>query len=210
MGSKLARALGCHVTVLSRNPSKENFAKGPCKANAFVCTGPVYKKDMEKIHGRIDLILNTIPVMHDYAFYLPFLAPKGQQVILGLHDGIIAGFILGKLSGGKSRIKHSGIGGIRATQEVVDLCAKHDIKPEIEIRPCSDLNEIYERLDSCNSSGKRYVLDIEGTLNKEEEKKCTRRPPDLRSFISMSLCGGLCDALWLMFSCQAGVCGCCC
>eukprot|EP00938_MAST-03A_sp_MAST-3A-sp1_P000174 g174.t1 len=210
MGSKLARALGCHVTVLSRNPSKENFAKGECNANAFVCTGPVYKKDMEKVHGTIDLILNTIPVTHDYAFYLPFLAPKGQQVILGLHDGIVAGFILGKLSGGKSRIKHSGIGGIRATQEVLDLCAKHDIKPEIEIRPCSDLNEIYERLDSCNSSGKRYVLDIEGTLNKEEEKKCTRRPPDLRSFISMSLCGGLCDALWLMFSCQAGVCGCCC
>ena len=135
MGSKLARALGCHVTVLSRNPSKENFAKGECNANAFVCTGPVYKKDMEKVHGTIDLILNTIPVTHDYAFYLPFLAPKGQQVILGLHDGIVAGFILGKLSGGKSRIKHSGIGGIRATQEVLDLCAKHDIKPEIEIRP---------------------------------------------------------------------------
>ena len=52
MGSKLTRALGCHVTVLSRNPSKENFAKGPCKANAFVCTGPVYKKDMEKFMER--------------------------------------------------------------------------------------------------------------------------------------------------------------
>ena len=27
-----------------------------------------------------------------------------------------------------------GIGGVRATQEVMDLCAKHGIKPDIEVR----------------------------------------------------------------------------
>ena len=78
-----------------------------------------------------------------------------------LTDGIV---------GGRSRIKMSGIGGIRATQEVIDLC------PEIVIEPVTALNKIYSALDQANDTGVRYVLDI-STL--KEDMKCDADPPTL-------------------------------
>ena len=41
----------------------------------------------------------------------------------------------------------SGIGGVRATQEVMDLCAKHDIKPDIKVVQPNQLTEVYQILD---------------------------------------------------------------
>ena len=40
-----------------------------------------------------------------------------------------------------SRITMSLTGGIANTQEIVDLCARHDIRPEIEIVPAHELNQ---------------------------------------------------------------------
>lgn len=82
MGAKIAAALGCHVTVLSRSPAKKTLALDECKANQYLCTGPMYKDTYEKAYGTIDLILNTIPTNHDYTFFLPFLAPKGMREVL--------------------------------------------------------------------------------------------------------------------------------
>ena len=38
---------------------------------------------------------------------------------------------------------------------MIDLCAKHDIKPDIEIVPVEGINKVYENLDGANDSGKR-------------------------------------------------------
>ena len=40
-----------------------------------------------------------------------------------------------------------------------DLCDQNQIYPEIEIHSVTSLNRIYEKLDSSNDAGKRYVLD---------------------------------------------------
>jgi D-arabinose 1-dehydrogenase-like Zn-dependent alcohol dehydrogenase len=39
-------------------------------------------------------------------------------------------------------VKGSGIGGIEATQAVIDLCAQHNIKPDIEIIAAHDLYKV--------------------------------------------------------------------
>ena len=52
-----------------------------------------------------------------------------------------------------------GIGGVTATQEVMDLCAKHDIMPDLEIVAATDMHRVYQALDDGNDSGRRYVLD---------------------------------------------------
>ena len=54
----------------------------------------------------------------------------------------------------------SGIGGVRATQEVMDLCAKHDIKPDIKVVQPNQLTEVYQMLDARNDGGERFVIDI--------------------------------------------------
>lgn len=89
--------------------------------------------EMKAAAGHFDLIMNTIPIEHDFYAYKPLLKPRGKMVMLGLNTGLIAGFAVDAIVCGASKIKGSGIGGIEATQAVIDLCAKHDIKPEIKV-----------------------------------------------------------------------------
>jgi len=77
-----------------------------------------------------------------------------------------------------SRIISSGIGGIRATQDVLDLCAKHDIRPDVTIVPVTQLNRIYESLDSGTDNGTRYVLDIATLV---PDVVCTEAAPRLHA-----------------------------
>ena len=46
-----------------------------------------------------------------------------------------------------------------ATQEVMDLCAKHNITPDLDIVAATDMHRVYQALDDGNDSGRRYVLD---------------------------------------------------
>jgi D-arabinose 1-dehydrogenase-like Zn-dependent alcohol dehydrogenase len=47
-----------------------------------------------------DLILNTVPVYHDYLAYRPLLVAKGgKQVMLGLHTGFIGALLTGTIVG---------------------------------------------------------------------------------------------------------------
>ncbi|CAL55397.1 Alcohol dehydrogenase superfamily, zinc-type [Ostreococcus tauri] len=187
MGAKIARALGAEVTVISRSATKETLALR-CGATNFVCSED--KEDMRRARGTLDLILNTVPIAHDYFRFQKLLKHSGgedgqraKQVILGLHSGLATGMVALGLKGKKTPLAASGIGGIRATQEVMDLCAAHDIVPEYRVVPVSQLTEIYEELDSGNDSGIRYVLDIasmaQAVKEGNEESLCTSGPPQL-------------------------------
>ena len=74
------------------------------------------------------------------------------------------------------QVKGSGIGGIEATQAVIDLCAKHNIRPDIKLIAPEEMNATYEALDQANQSGVRFVLDI-SKLTAESAAKCARVPP---------------------------------
>ena len=117
MGVKIAKAMGCVVTVNSRTNSKEAIAK---KSGA---------DDMASNAGKFDILLNTVPAYHEYAAYLPLLDRQsriGKLVLLGVHEGLIVfGFVCNAVAG-YSRFIGSGIGSIRATQEVNNLCAERE------------------------------------------------------------------------------------
>jgi alcohol dehydrogenase (NADP+) len=70
------------------------------------------------------------------------LARGGKQVVLGINTGMVAGIAADSLTCGRSRVKGSGIGGIAATQEVVDLCARHGITPEIQLVGAHEVNRV--------------------------------------------------------------------
>jgi uncharacterized zinc-type alcohol dehydrogenase-like protein len=73
---------------------------------------------MTGARGSFDLILNTIPSYHDYNAYTTLLKGPGRQVLLGLHKGLAAAMIVNLVTCDRSKVIFSGIGGIRATQEV--------------------------------------------------------------------------------------------
>ena len=210
IGIKLAKALGCEVTAISRGggmpeqslpPSPDLQSSGPTassmpqgspprpmpakaalatRAGARTFVASTDPEAMAAAEGSLDLILNTIPCAHSYMAYQKLLTPRGKQVLLGLHEGLIAGMVVGMATFNRSRILGSGIGSIRATQEVIDLCAKEQIYPEIEVVGVERLNDVYEQLMATNEAGKRYVLNIRDTLNEAAFATCERvRPPDL-------------------------------
>jgi uncharacterized zinc-type alcohol dehydrogenase-like protein len=53
----------------------------------------------------------------------------------------------------------SAIGGIRATQEMLDFCGKHKVVSDIEITPIQKVNEAYERVLKSDVRY-RFVIDM--------------------------------------------------
>merc|ERR1712014_139225 len=74
--------------------------------------------------------------------------------------------------GSRTGIHGSLIGGIRNTQEVIDLCGKANIQMDTKVVSASEVNSIMEKLDTENDTGMRYVIDIE-TLKED----CGVAPP---------------------------------
>lgn len=174
MGIKLGKILGAEVTVISRSPAKEKIATGFGADHFLVSTNA---DQMAKAKGSFDLILNTIPLYHKYTEYSPLLAKKGNHVLIGLHNGTLAGVVTDKVTCGATKIPGSMIGGIPATVEVMELVAEHGIMLETELVGVDKINSVFEKLDSNNDSGIRYVLDIGNTLNEGAYEKCKDVPP---------------------------------
>lgn len=201
MGLKLAKALGAHVTAITRGTSKAAFATS-CGADRVISSTDALA--FAAAAGTIDLLLNTIPSEHDYMAYQPLLSRTYRgacQVMLGLNTGLVAGFAVDAMCCGTSRVKGSGIGGIEATQAVIDLCAANNIRPNIEVVAPEGINGVYERLDDANPTGVRYVVDL-STLNEESFAKCAEvPPPKLVKHAPITACGLICSILGLLCCC---------
>eukprot|EP00927_Polykrikos_kofoidii_P051252 TRINITY_DN4503_c0_g1_i1.p1 TRINITY_DN4503_c0_g1~~TRINITY_DN4503_c0_g1_i1.p1 ORF type:complete len:407 (-),score=40.68 TRINITY_DN4503_c0_g1_i1:269-1489(-) len=199
MGVKIGKALGCHVSVVTRSRGKEEFAK-ECGADMVIISTDA--EQMQAQARTLDLILNTVPVYHDYCAYNKLLKKKGRQVLLGLHNGIVAAMAVSGVTCGSSRVISSGIGGIRATQDVINLCAERKIFPTIKTVPVSELNNVYTQLDNANNDGLRYVLDIAGTLNDAAIGTCINPPPTISPTAGFSWGGVVREACWLFCTCN--------
>jgi uncharacterized zinc-type alcohol dehydrogenase-like protein len=81
--------------------------------------------------GRCHIILNTVSATHDVNTYLPLLKKNGIIVQIGAapvpHSVNQLGLIMKRQT-----IAGSLIGGIKATQEMLDLCDKHQIWPDTQ------------------------------------------------------------------------------
>jgi len=154
MGVKLAKALGAHVTVLSRSMGKKDDALR-LGADDYLATGDA--SVFEKNAGRFDFILDTVSAPHDYNQYLNMLRRDGTMVLVGLPDPspLSAGSLIPK----RRRLAGSMIGSIRETQEMLDFCGKHGIVSDIEMIPIQKINEAYERTIK-GDVRYRFVIDI--------------------------------------------------
>jgi uncharacterized zinc-type alcohol dehydrogenase-like protein len=108
--------MGADVTVLSHSPGKRPDAI-KLGADDFLATKDesVFKENA----GRFDLILDTVSADHDYNAYLNLLRRDGTMVLVGLPDPqpLSAFSLVPK----RRRLAGSMIGGIRETQEMLDV-----------------------------------------------------------------------------------------
>jgi uncharacterized zinc-type alcohol dehydrogenase-like protein len=154
MGVKFLRALGAEVTVLSHSPAKQADARR-LGADDFVATGA--DGALAANAGRFDIILDTVSAAHDYNAYLRLLRRDGTMVVVGLPDPWP--LEAGTLIDGRRRLAGSLIGGIRETQEMLDLCSQHGIAADIELIPIQRIDEAFER--ALRSDVRyRFVIDL--------------------------------------------------
>lgn len=156
MGVKLAVAMGADVTVISRHPQKEEYAKSLGAKGLLNSTD---EEAMEKAANSFDFILDTVPVKHNYNTYTPLLDIDGTLCLVG-QIGEMEESLTAPLVFGRRRIAGSLIGGLKETQEVLNFCAEHGIHPECEIIKPEQVNEAWEKLLKENPAH-RFVMDME-------------------------------------------------
>jgi len=160
MGIKLAAALGHRVVAISSSDKKRELAK------LRGATGYVVSRDRDSVAAeqrKLDLILNTVSAHHDIAPYLSMLKNDGTLVQLGCIAKPMQ-YTQMMLCLRRISIAGSLIGGIPATQEVIDFCFEKEIYPDIELVEAGDLERVFTELQDNNSAAKRYVLDIKKSL----------------------------------------------
>ena len=156
MGLKLAKALGAEVTLFSRSPGKEADARRLGADKVVISTDAT---QMTAVAGRFDLIVDTVPMIHDVNPYLPTLTLDGTLVLVGYLGDLNPMLNTVPMIMGRKSVAGSLIGGIAETQELLDFCGKHAIASDVEVIRIQEINEAFERM--LRSDVKyRFVIDM--------------------------------------------------
>lgn len=71
----------------------------------------------------------------------------------------------------RNSVTGSLIGGVKATQEIVDLCAAKGILPTVTVVPCSQIDAVFAELQKGSNTVQRYVLDMATMGDFHEQRK---------------------------------------
>ncbi|MFV8270984.1 NAD(P)-dependent alcohol dehydrogenase [Flavobacterium sp. GT2N3] len=156
MAIKLAKGLGAEVTLFSRTPNKEKDAL-ELGADAVVISTD--ENQMTAVSGKFDVIIDTVPYVHDVNPYVGTLNTNGTLVLVGYLGGLEPILNTVPMIMGRKSVAGSLIGGIAETQEMLDFCGEHNIVSEIEIIKIQDINEAYERMLKSDVRY-RFVIDM--------------------------------------------------
>src|SRR5512140_1886741 len=85
MAIKLAKGLGAEVTLFSRTPDKEKDAL-ELGADAVIISTD--NNHMSSVKGKFDLIIDTVPYVHDVNPYVATLNINGTLVLVGYLGGL--------------------------------------------------------------------------------------------------------------------------
>ncbi|XP_078166819.1 putative cinnamyl alcohol dehydrogenase 6 [Carex rostrata] len=152
---KFGKAFGLHVTVISTSPTKEREAKERLNADGFiVSTEP---NQMQAASKSLDYIIDTVSSHHSLGPLLELLKVNGKLVLVGAFTVDLPSF---PLIFGKRTVSGSMTGGIKETQEMLNLCAKHNITSDIEIVEPNFINDALARL-ARNDVRYRFVIDMQ-------------------------------------------------
>ncbi len=161
MAIKLAKGLGANVTLFSRTPAKEKDALQLGADEVVISTK---EEQMQKVKGKFDLIIDTVPYVHDLNIYIPSLTINGTLVLVGYLGKLEPMLHTVPMIMGRKSIAGSVIGGIAETQELLDFCGKHNIVSEVEIINMQDINQAYERMLKSDVRY-RFVIDMKSLKN---------------------------------------------
>jgi uncharacterized zinc-type alcohol dehydrogenase-like protein len=148
--------LGAHVTLFSRTVSKTKDGLALGADEVVISTDPDH---MKSVSGKFDLIIDTVPYVHDVNPYVTTLNISGTLVLVGYLGGLEPIVNSVPMILGRKSIAGSLIGGLAETQEMLDFCGEHNIVSDIELINIQDINEAYERMLKSDVRY-RFVIDM--------------------------------------------------
>jgi uncharacterized zinc-type alcohol dehydrogenase-like protein len=158
VGVQIAAAMGAEVTVLSQTLSKQEDGLR-FGAKHYYATSD--RETFRELSGSFDLILNTVSANLPLDAYLRLLRVDGTMVTVGApseQDKVHAfSLIIGRRS-----LAGSSIGGLPDTQEMLDFCAAHGVRPAIELISADAVDTAYDRVVRSDVRY-RFVIDA-GTI----------------------------------------------
>ncbi len=140
MAIKLANGLGASVTLFSRSEGKIEDAK---KLGADAVIISTDKNQMKSVRGKFDVIIDTVPYIHDINPYVATSNINGTLVLVGYLGELDPMLNSVPMIMGRKSVAGSLIGGIAETQEMLDFCGEHNIVSEIEMVNMQDINTVY-------------------------------------------------------------------
>jgi uncharacterized zinc-type alcohol dehydrogenase-like protein len=156
MALKLAKAMGADVTLFTRSTKKVQDARRLGADKVVLSTDG---GQMAAVNRQFDLIIDTVPNVHDVNPYIPTLSTNGTLVLVGYLGGLEPLLNTVPMIMGRKSVAGSVIGGIPETQEMLSFCGKHGITSDIEMIKIQDINEAYDRLLRSDVHY-RFVIDM--------------------------------------------------
>lgn len=153
MALKYALHFGAEVSVFARNENK--------KQEALSLGAKALYTSPKGVKERFDMIVSTIPTAYDVNDYVDLLKYGGEMAIVGLPPvELNTNINVTRLvfSAGK-RVYGSLIGGMKETQEMLDISLANKIYPETEIISADKIDEAYSNLTTGKAKF-RYVIDM--------------------------------------------------
>jgi uncharacterized zinc-type alcohol dehydrogenase-like protein len=156
MAVKFAAAYGCEVTAFTSSESKFDEAKRFGANHVFSSTDSAA---IRKLGGSFDLLISTVNAKLDWDAMIATLAPKGRLHVVGaVPEPIpVSPFLL---IFGQRSVSGSPTGSPVAIETMLDFAARHNIVPQTEHFPMSQINEAFARLES-GKARYRIVLDAD-------------------------------------------------
>jgi uncharacterized zinc-type alcohol dehydrogenase-like protein len=166
MAVQLGKALGAKVIAFTGHASKRDSIL-ELGADEVVVTSD--EDAMKKYAQRIDLMINTVPYPFDIAPSIALMKKNSTFVIVG-NFITIPEFVPADLVFSRIQVAGSLIGGVKETQEVMDLCAEHGIRPRIKLIKMEQINEVMTSLKEDSADHEfRHVIDMESLHEKIED-----------------------------------------
>ena len=165
MAVKIAKAMGAGVTAITTQEEKRGVAM-ELGADAVLVSED--KNAMKAAERTFNFMLCTIPYEFDVNPYAMLLAPHGKLVTVGLLGPYKKATNNMEVASMGRSIGGSLIGGIAETQEVLQFCAEHNIRPDVEMITMQDINEAFDKIKD-EDVRFRYVIDMMGSLHEEED-----------------------------------------
>ncbi|EAU40685.1 Zn-dependent alcohol dehydrogenase [Fulvimarina pelagi HTCC2506] len=162
---QIGKALGARVVALTTSPGKRDEIMKLGADDVLITTDA---EAMANAAQSLDMMVNTIPVKHDINPYVTLMKPNSMLLLVGNMNGF-DNVESGPLVFNRIGIAGSLIGGIKDTQEILDLCAKHDIAPLTKVVTIQEIDAIYDELRNGNPRY-RHVIDMKSLKDDADGK----------------------------------------